>query len=177
MWPPAKSEHLEATTPSSNEPDCGAPPSAPGQSRGPVIPSKAPLELCSRLVTGGLSTAAVSFIFDRQDEFRGRACEIFESIKGDRSTLHYKARLGTLTFSDRKEAAPLQAADFLAYECYKWLDKTQHGLSPPRWQWEMLNRGGRISGYEFEAGSIKRLVERQGGTPVRRRSRFDPAIT
>ena len=120
------------------------------------------MELCSRPVTGGLSTAAVSFIFDRQDEFRGRACEIFESIKGDRSTLHYKARLGTLAFSDRKEAAPLQAADFLAYECYKWLDKTQHGLSPSRWQWEMLNRGGRISGYEFEAGSIKRLVEKAG---------------
>jgi len=71
----------------------------------------------------------------------------------------------------------LQAADFLAYECYKWLDKTQHGLSATSLQWEILNRGGRISGYEFEAGSIKRLVERQGGTPVRRRSRFDPAIT
>jgi hypothetical protein len=120
------------------------------------------MELCSSLVTGGLSKAAVSFIFDRQDEFQGRAREIFVSMKADRSTLHYKARLGTLTFSDRKQAAPLQAADFLAYECYKWLDKTQYGLSPPRWQWEMLNRGGRISGYEFEAGSMKRLVEAEG---------------
>lgn len=103
-----------------------------------------------------------SFIFDRQDEFRGRASEIFDSMKGDGSTLHYKARIGTLGFSDRQKVAPLQAADLLAYESYKWLDRTQHGLSPPRWQWKMLNRNGRISGYGFEASSMQRLVDESG---------------
>lgn len=60
----------------------------------------------------------IDFVFDEQDEFRGRALEMYEAIKKMPGIPVRAERLGTIAFADSKLVAALQAADALAYRVH-----------------------------------------------------------
>jgi uncharacterized protein DUF3800 len=57
----------------------------------------------------------ISFMFDRNTEYQGRAGEIFAIISNYKE-LSYGYRLGGIAFYDKTKHPGLQAADILAYE-------------------------------------------------------------
>lgn len=82
----------------------------------------------------------IAFIFDRQKQVQGRAKELYDlAIQHfDETTLSYYHRLGTLAFSSRLEVIPLQVADVLAYESYKYLVEHRFGSKERRWKMDIL---------------------------------------
>lgn len=56
----------------------------------------------------------INYVFDRGDEGRGQVLNAF------RLSDHDRYLLGTCQFEDKKKFVPLQAADVLAYEVYKF---------------------------------------------------------
>lgn len=88
----------------------------------------------------------ISFIFDQQDEFIGRATEIYSRARKDRA-FPGRERLGPITFADSKYVAPLQAADLLAYEIHR---QHRNGIPPGpnvkvRWQSARLSKNVHVA--------------------------------
>lgn len=83
------------------------------------------------------SNELIAYVFEQQDEFAGRAREIFQRIltneDGERSF-----RLRSIGYGDRVKFVQLQAADILVYEMYREMDR-------------MLNRKGTKPNGAFEA--------------------------
>jgi len=110
------------------------------------VPHIAAMNLCVELVSQILEDVvtplneAISFVFDRNTEFGGRAREWFQ-MSIDRPLMNHHLRLGEFTQSDRMTAVGLQAADLLAYSAYR------HLSNPERegWQWKQLNFASHIS--------------------------------
>jgi len=59
----------------------------------------------------------VAFIFDQQEEFSGRAKQLYDQVK--KKNPNIAPCMGTLTYADRERFVPLQVADKLAYEAMK----------------------------------------------------------
>lgn len=59
----------------------------------------------------------IRFVFDENDQFRGRALEMFKEMKVNPSVA-YRHRLGSITFENSQRHAALQAADTLAYRVH-----------------------------------------------------------
>ena len=73
----------------------------------------------------------VTYIFDRQEEFSGRAKSLYDGVLNLNPYL--AARMGSLTYADKREFEPLQVADNLAYECMKlMLNKLYDPTRPER---------------------------------------------
>lgn len=68
----------------------------------------------------------VSFVFDWQDEFGPAALWLFDDLKNLESP-PIRQRLGAIGFESKLEFVPLQAADLLAFECYKHLEDRYYG--------------------------------------------------
>ncbi len=64
-------------------------------------------------------TGAPAYIFDQQEEFSGRAKQSFDLLKLEKPELG--ARMGSLSYQDKRRFVPLQVADNLAYEVMKGL--------------------------------------------------------
>ncbi len=60
----------------------------------------------------------IGFVFDEQDEFRGRALQMFEDMK-TMPAVSFRHRLGGILFEDSKRMTLLQAADALAYRIHR----------------------------------------------------------
>lgn len=105
----------------------------------------------------------ISYFFDEQTEYQGRAKEIFGSLTKD-SGLAYSNRVGSITFDDSRRFLPLQAADIFAYENLRYLRDYRHSLrlSEPRWQWRMLQSGGRMMGRLFAREELQALCDSEG---------------
>lgn len=104
----------------------------------------------------------LAFFFDRQDEYKGRAKEIFESLAAD-DRYRSNKRIGTLTFASRLDVIPLQCADILAYENMRYLRDYRHGLAAePRWQWELLKISGRVQGRIMTRPELQIICNLQG---------------
>jgi hypothetical protein len=73
-------------------------------------------QICEQLNSFG-ATAKTAFIFDQQEEFSGRAKIMYDGIKKDFPS--YAARMGSISYQDKREFVPLQIADNLAYEVMK----------------------------------------------------------
>lgn len=54
----------------------------------------------------------IGFVFDEQDEFRGRALQMFEALNGMLGFTR-RDRLGRIAFEDSERHTPLQASDAL----------------------------------------------------------------
>jgi hypothetical protein len=83
------------------------------------------------------SEERIAFVFD-QNDFKGRALDSFAGLRHARRVL-YRHRLGTIAFDDHRIIKPLQAADILAYELFRFAED-QTGGRPPRWQFEELRK-------------------------------------
>lgn len=77
------------------------------------------LQFMTELVSDKPHEERINFCFDEQDEFRGRALEMFEAIKKMSGIPIRSNRLGTITFGDSRLLAPVQAADALAYRVHR----------------------------------------------------------
>jgi hypothetical protein len=97
----------------------------------------------------------IAFIFDEQQEFKGKAKALFDSVKRSRR-LDYVARLGGLAFLDSIRHVQIQAADILAYEARRHLIEVVYSTEPlaERWQWQRLREESRMDFHHFPEGSI-----------------------
>jgi hypothetical protein len=60
---------------------------------------------------------SIAFIFDQQEEFQGRAKQLYDNVRSQ--SPHLARHMGTLTYADKRKFVPLQVADKLAYEVMK----------------------------------------------------------
>lgn len=89
-------------------------------------------------VTRSERNEPVSFIFDQNKEFGGRAREWYQAIaKSRHEELQARTRLGPFIEGDRMKIVGLQAADMLAYAAFR------HFSGRPSWQWDALKSGRR----------------------------------
>jgi len=100
----------------------------------------------------------IGFVFDRQNEYQGRAKELYDSLLGH-PELPFHSRLGPLGFADKTKVVPLQAADILAYESFRYLrDVTwNYRNKSPRWQWAALSARNYIDLRGLDDKSIEEL--------------------
>lgn len=77
------------------------------------------LQFMTELVSDKPEEERINFVFDEQDEFRGRALEMFEAIKKMSGIPIRSNRLGTISFGNSRLLTPLQAADALAYRVHR----------------------------------------------------------
>ena len=77
------------------------------------------MQFMTELVSDKPEEERINFVFDEQDEFRGRALEMFEAIKKMSGIPIRSNRLGTITFGSSRLLTPLQAADALAYRVHR----------------------------------------------------------
>lgn len=98
----------------------------------------------------------ISLVFDRQDEFRDRAFELYKQLI--ESPVSYRDRVGSLDFSPKDRLAALQAADVVVYECTRYLAEHHAGVEP-RWQLSLLRQVIPITGRKFDKASLALLAE------------------
>jgi hypothetical protein len=80
----------------------------------------------------------IDFVFDQKPELEQRMRAIFWQVQQLRDFAEFRHRFGTLQFASRRDSAALQAADLLAYECYKHTANAPTGF--PRSQRKSLAR-------------------------------------
>jgi hypothetical protein len=118
-------------------------------------------DMCKALDNEGLAprNEPIAFVFDRQQEYEGRATVIHDSIQ--RSSLNYKHRVGSLTFDNRLKRLSLQAADSWAYESRKYVSEIiiDKRSTTPRWQFQVFLDTGRPRVRGFEDKGLDALVE------------------
>lgn len=78
--------------------------------------------------------AFLEFIFD-QHQFAWRAVTLATGFHRFRTNGH---RLRDVRYRSRKEAIALQAADFAAYEVFRYQSLAKSGGTPDRWQYQAL---------------------------------------
>lgn len=61
----------------------------------------------------------VDFVFDQKPELEQRMHAIYHQVQRLPDFAAFRHRFGSLRFASRRASAALQAADLLAYECYK----------------------------------------------------------
>lgn len=82
----------------------------------------------------------VSFVFDKQNNFSAEALRLFKDLQGQSSWLN-RHRAGEIAFNSKRDFVPLQAADILAFECYKHLkNKLEATGRGTRWPISQLGR-------------------------------------
>ena len=107
-----------------------------------------PYALCASLCIVGTQRWAVkhsyqepiAFLFERGARHSGLFHKAYnKALKNSKISANY--RLGTLAFPDKREALPLQAADILAYEVWKYACVELSGEPRPRrWPRYSFNR-------------------------------------
>jgi hypothetical protein len=103
-------------------------------------------------------TDRINFVFDRQDEFRGRAHGLYGMILENGTELGYFNRMGTLAFSPKDNVCALQAADLVVYEANKNVVECRLGGRPERWQMARL-RKRPINGVIWDKAGLSELAE------------------
>jgi len=101
----------------------------------------------------------IAFFFDQQQEFKGKAEQLFDQIKALRDR---EDRMGSLTYASRTKYIQLQAADLLAYRTCKVLARKIAGKKPVSegsWDEELESRHNLVIGY-FDEENLTRFVAR-----------------
>jgi len=100
-------------------------------------------------------TAPVSFVFDQQSEFGGRAVDSFRWMH---ENADHGRRLGSLTLGSTEMFPPLQPADLVAFEVRKAIE---HALYEPtrnvRWPMQQLQKMMFTGMYFDVAGQVPNL--------------------
>ncbi len=99
------------------------------------------------------STERIEFVHETND-FRQEARESVEWIKKNGNP---SGRTMGLSFFDKRDYVPLQAADFLAYEGNK---RMRDPSRPPRRPWLRLNPDNRILAAHFGRENMPELIDR-----------------
>jgi hypothetical protein len=92
----------------------------------------------------------VDFFFDQQNEWEIRARQTFSTVKQLRDV---RNRLGVLSFVDKKEFPPLQAADLLAYVMRQSASHRLNGdfsIKQGGWEDQLIERRNAMIGYYNE---------------------------
>ena len=100
----------------------------------------------------GASDEKITYVFDRQDIFGHPAldwCEKYRNYVGD------ELRLGPISFENKGEFKPLQAADGLVYEAFK---KHANPSQPERPYWAQIVKSPMITGEHCSAPFLNRAV-------------------
>ena len=111
----------------------------------------------------------IAFVFDRRGDLQGRASYLYQRLC-EHPLFPAGKRLGTLAFADRKRIKPLQAADMLANEAFRYLSMAvRRGtgilstLPPPRWQFAELWKRVYGGAQGFNEESLRVMIRRQMG--------------
>lgn len=89
----------------------------------------------------------ITFVFDRQDEFKDKATDLYNQII-QLKDLPFWSRLGGLTFEAKDKVCPLQAADMFVYEANLHARETRiKRTQPERWQMRKFREGIAFSDY------------------------------
>lgn len=103
----------------------------------------------------------VAFAFDRQDEFSAEAIRLYNDMKGQADWENKHRLADAVGFASKVETVALQAADLLAYECYKHLENRlydpQRGV---RWPMGQLRRRPFVGKY-FDANGFQALLDQK----------------
>ena len=96
----------------------------------------------------------MGFVFDRRDDLRHHALELFDAVKRT-PTMPHRERLGDIAFGDRFESPPLQAGDFIADEVRKDLENRLNG-APERWGIGKIKSGPSSGVYTFDRPNLQK---------------------
>lgn len=96
-----------------------------------------PYFLCLQFLVGDISArlndeginSRVPYMFDRHDEFSGKAKILYEEVRQKNPS--YAPRMGTLKYGDKRKYVPLQVADNLVYETMKLLLNQKYDATRP----------------------------------------------
>lgn len=97
-------------------------------------------QLCAsdsvQIVGGKFKAEKVSFVFATQGEYVGRLPALYEKVRSWSNT----NRFGPISFDNPRNVVPLQVADLLAYETYKFFENGIYNphLSRKRWPYDQL---------------------------------------
>jgi hypothetical protein len=82
----------------------------------------------------------MAFVFDEQQEWSGRALQLYQALKRGPGAPSYANHLGGIAFADSVVHPGLQAADLLAFEARRFVGEVVLAAnpSPERWQWQRL---------------------------------------
>lgn len=100
---------------------------------------------------------SISMVFDRQDEFRDRAFELYKDVLD--APVSYRDRLGGLSFEDKDKIAALQAVDIAVYETTRFLVECALGNGSERWQNQLLREMIHINGKLLDANGLGLLKD------------------
>ena len=97
-------------------------------------------------------------VFDENHFIRGSLKEHYRDVLNAHP---YSAQLGTLTFDTANRAAPLQAADILAYEGHKHIKNqvVENGQRPERKLHAMLRKSERIQYFTLTEQSLREYCD------------------
>lgn len=79
----------------------------------------------------------IGFTLDQNKALSGRALAVYDLLK-ESATIDYAHRLGQITFDDKRHMIPLQAADTVVYETFRYLKDLWYRGGSARWQWKEL---------------------------------------
>jgi hypothetical protein len=105
----------------------------------------------------------LAFVFDEKLGFEGRSTAIFYALRDSR--FQYSDSMGDIHFASSRKLAPLQAADFVAFEYRKYNEREFHSTGRPV-RWTMLQlcvNGAKGLMHHIGAESLKAWVARQSG--------------
>lgn len=74
----------------------------------------------------------IEFVFDWNPKLEQRTRAIFSQLRLVPDLAEFHHRLGDVRFASRRDTPPLQAADLLAYECYKHVVNVSAGFPRPQ---------------------------------------------
>jgi hypothetical protein len=97
----------------------------------------------------------IAFIFDQHNMFSITAHELFKESLEDKD-LKARYRLGSLTFADKTTYIPLQAADHIAYETYRWMSEPGKQKRPAM---RRFGQWGQHNGRYFDDSGFKSFIE------------------
>lgn len=113
------------------------------------VPHVMAMEICVELIAQVVEDVVqdrITFIFDQNKEFGGRAAK-WHQMTRSRPLARHHLKLGELFHASRDSALGLQAADLLAYAAFRhYSDSTRNC-----WQWEALLRATRIVTFRADA--------------------------
>jgi hypothetical protein len=96
----------------------------------------------------------IAFIFARQPRWEALARKLYRKML-DKQDWRHRYRLGTIEFADAKECPPLQGADHLAYETYRYMAQPD----PPRPAMRRFLSWPQCYGKYFNHAALQDLIE------------------
>jgi len=103
----------------------------------------------------------IAFIFEEQEEFSGRAKQLYDEVK--KKNPEAAQCMGSLTYAEKRQFVPLQLADKLAYEAMKNILNVRY--DPNRAERIALTRmkqAGRIAALTYiDEAFLRKVIEAQ----------------